>query len=123
MNRLIFAFLYALIWVPAHNVKSEELHLKCTGKFELNRGELIKPDWVTSFLTINMNGLISKINDGGIKKDGRTLIRRHSYIITHRDKRNRIKSKYIINGIHGTYTVTYPQKNRVLIGTCKKSRG
>ncbi len=103
--------------------KSEEIFLKCTGKYEINRGPLIKPDWETSYLKINLNGLISTVDDkGGIKK-GRTLIRRNSYIITNRDNRNRIKNIYKINATHGIYTIESPQINRILIGTCQKSRG
>ena len=103
--------------------RSEELFLKCVGKYEINRGALIKPDWETSYLTINLNGLISTIDDNGIKKEGRTLIRRNSYTITHRDKRNSVKNIYKINGKHGTYSVVSPQRNRTLIGTCQKGRG
>ena len=103
--------------------KSEELFLKCIGKYEINRGALIKPDWETSYLTINLDGLISTILDKGIKKEGRTLIRRSLYTITHRDNRNRVKNIYKINGTHGIYTVESPQRNRTLIGTCQKGRG
>ena len=119
---LILALLTGSLLFPLHQAKSKEIFLKCTGKFELNRGELIKPDWETSYLTINMDGIISTINDG-VKKTGRTLIRRNSYIITIRDNNKRIESKYMINEKHGTYTVYYPQINRTLIGTCQKGRG
>ena len=120
---LITVFLSGVILVPIQEAKSENLFLKCTGKFEINRGELIKPDWETSYLTINLDGLTSTIYDKGIKKEGRTLIRNSSYTITHRDNRNRIESKYKINGTHGTYIVNYPQRNKTLIGTCQKGRG
>ena len=119
----ILVLLSGLLLVPLQQTRSEELFLKCVGKYEINRGALIKPDWETSFLTINLDGLISTIDDKGIKKEGRTLIRRDSYTITHRDNNNRIKTKYKINGIHGNYMVEYPQRNRTLIGTCQKGRG
>ena len=119
----LIIFLSGLILLPIQLAKSEEIFLKCTGKFELNRGELITPDWETSYLIINLRGLKSYITNKGIKKEGRTLIRRNSYTITHRDNRNRIQSKYKINGIYGTYVVDYPQRNRTLLGNCQKSRG
>ena len=121
--RLILIFLSGVLLLPLQQTKSEELFLKCTGKYEINRGSLIKPDWETSYITINMNGLISIIDDKGIIKEGRTLIRRNSYTITHRDNRNRVENIYKINGIYGTYTVESPQSNRTLIGTCQKGRG
>ena len=70
--------------------RSEEIFLKCIGKYEINRGALIKPDWETIYLKIKLDGLISTIDDKGIKKEGRTLIRRNSYTITQRDHRNRV---------------------------------
>ena len=109
--------------VPFQQNRSEELFLKCVGKYEINRGALIKPDWETSYLTINLDGLISTIVDKGIKKEGRTLIRRNSYTITHRDDRNSVMDIYKINGKHGTFSVESPQRNRTLIGTCQKGRG
>ncbi len=115
--------LSVLLLVPLQQTRSEEIFLKCVGKYEINRGALIKPDWETSYLRINLNGLISTIDDKGIKKEGRTLIRRNSYTITHRDNRNSVKNIYKINGNHGTYSVESPQINRTLIGTCKKGRG
>ena len=121
--RFTLIFLIGAILLPIQLAKSEEIFLTCIGKFEINRGELIKPDWETSYLTINLDGLKSSIDDKGIKKEGRTLIRRDSYTITHRDNSNKIKTKYQINGIHGTYMVEYPQRNRTLIGTCQKGRG
>tara|TARA_Y100001968_G_scaffold207038_1_gene190246 strand:+ start:1202 stop:1573 length:372 start_codon:yes stop_codon:yes gene_type:complete len=123
MIRLIYPFLSGILLLYGQESKSEGIHLKCTGKFELNRGALIKPDWEISYLTINKNGLRSIVKNGGVKKEGRTLIRPNTYIITHRDNRNKIKSKYIINKIYNTYKVDYPQTNRVLIGTCQKGRG
>ncbi len=115
--------LSGLLLLPLQQTRSEEIFLKCVGKYEINRGALIKPDWETSYLTINQNGLISTINDKGIKKEGRTLIRRNSYTITHRDNRNSVEKIYKINGNHGTYSVEYPQRNRTFIGTCQKGRG
>ena len=121
--RFIFVLLAGLLLLPLQQTRSEEISLKCTGRYEINRGALIKPDWETSYLTINLNGLVSTIDEKGIKKEGRTLIRRNSYTITHRDNRNSIKNIYKINGTHGTYTVESPQRNRTLIGTCQKGRG
>ena len=121
--RLILIMLSGLLLLPLQQTKSEELFLTCIGKYEINRGALIKPDWETSYLTINLDGLMSTIDDKGIKKEGRTLVRRNSFTITHRDNRNRVKKIYKINGTHGTYTVESPQRNRTLIGTCQKGRG
>ncbi len=121
--RLILILLSGVLLLPMQKTRSEELFLKCIGKFEINRGALIKPDWETSYLTINMDGLMSDIDEKGIKKEGRTLIRLNSYTITHRDNRNRVKNIYKINGTYGTYTVESPQENRTLIGTCQKGRG
>ena len=121
--RSVFLLITGIIFSPIQLTKSEEIFLKCTGKFEINRGELIKPDWETSYLTINLDGLISSIDDKGIQKQGRTSIYGDSYRITHRDNRNRIKTRYNVNGKYGTYIVNYPQRNRTLIGTCQKSRG
>ena len=121
--RVILIFLTGVSLIPIQTTKSDELFLKCTGKFEINRGELIKPDWETSYLTINLHGLKSSIDDNGTKKTGMTMLKRDKYTITHRDNRNRISSKYKIDGIHGTYLVDYPQLNRTLIGTCQKGRG
>tara|TARA_B100000965_G_scaffold177892_1_gene148435 strand:+ start:7134 stop:7571 length:438 start_codon:yes stop_codon:yes gene_type:complete len=119
----ILLLLTGVILFPIKIVMSEEIFLTCTAKFEINRGKLIKPDWETSYLTINKDGLISTINDKGIKKEGSTLIRGNTYTITHRDSSNRIKTKYEIHRTYGTYFVNYPQRNRNLIGTCKKGRG
>jgi len=115
--------LTGILFLPIKQAKSEQIFLKCTGKFEINRGALIKPDWEISYLTINLNGLKSTIDDKSIKKEGQTLVRRNFYTITHRDKKNIVKNIYKINGTYGTYTVEYPQINRILIGTCQKSRG
>ncbi len=115
--------LSGLLLVPLQKTRSEQMFLKCVGKYEINRGALIKPDWVTSYLTINLDGLISTIDDKGIIKEGRTLIRRNSYTITHRDNKKNVKNIYKINGKHGTYSVISPQRNRTLIGTCQKGRG
>ena len=121
--RFILVLLSGLLFLPLQQTRSEEIFLKCIGKYEINRGALIKPDWETSFLTINLDGLISTIVDKGIKKEGRTLIRRNSYTITQRDNRNRVKNIYKINVTHNTYTFESPQMNRTLIGTCQKGRG
>ena len=109
--------------LPLQQTRSEEIFLKCVGKYEINRGALIKPDWETSYLKINLDGLISTIDDKGIKKEGRTLSRRNSFTITQRDNKNSVKNIYKINKMHGTYSVSSPQKNRTLIGTCQKGRG
>ena len=121
--RLLLIFLSGVILIPFQQAKSEEIFLKCTGKYEINRGELIKPDWETSYLTINLDGLISQVVDKSTNKEGRTSIRRNSYTITHRDSRNRVKTRYKIHDTYGTYIVEQPQMNRTLIGTCKKGRG
>ena len=121
--RFLLVLLSGILLLPLQQTKSEEIFLKCIGKYEINRGALIKPDWETSYLTINLDGLISTIDDKGIKKEGRTLIRRNSYTITHRDYRNNVKNIYKINRTHGTFTVESPQSNRTLIGTCQKGRG
>tara|TARA_Y100001968_G_scaffold330199_1_gene381368 strand:- start:506 stop:943 length:438 start_codon:yes stop_codon:yes gene_type:complete len=120
---LIFAFFTGVILIPIPIAKSHELFLTCTGKFEINRGKLIKPDWETSYIKINNDGLISFVDDNGIQKEGKTFIRRNSYTITHRDDNHRIETKYRINRTYGTYIVDYPQRNRTLIGTCQKGRG
>ena len=121
--RFILVLLSGLLLIPLQQTNSEEIFLKCIGKYEINRGALIKPDWETSYLTINLDGLISTIDDKGIKKEGRTLIRRNSYTITQRDKRNIVRNIYKINGKYGTYSVESPQRYRTLIGTCQKGRG
>ncbi|MFL2867540.1 MAG: hypothetical protein ACJZ78_01880 [Prochlorococcus marinus] len=120
---IILVLLSGALLLPLQQIRSAEIFLKCTGKYEINRGALIKPDWETSYLTINLNGLISTIDEKGIKKEGRTLIRRNSYTITHRDNRNSVKNIYKINGTHGTFTVESPQSKKTLIGTCQKGRG
>ncbi len=121
--RFIWVLISGLLLLPLQENRSEEMFLKCIGKFEINRGALIKPDWETINLTINLDGLKSTIDDKGIKTQGRTLIRRNSYTITHRDNKNKIKTIHKINGNHGNYMVEFPQRNRTLIGTCQKSRG
>ena len=120
---LNFVLLSGLLFVPLQKTESEEIFLKCVGIYEINRGALIQPDWETSFLAINLDGLISTIEDKGIKKEGRTLIRRNSYTITQRDNRNSVRNIYKINGKYGTYSVESPQRYRTLIGTCQKGRG
>ncbi len=111
-----------LIFFPIQFVKAEEVNLKCTANFEINRGELIKPDWEISYFKVNLVGLNSIIIDNGVKKEGRTLIRRNIYTIINYDE-NKIKTKYKIHSNYGTYTVEYPKMNRTLIGTCQKGRG
>tara|TARA_Y100001968_G_C19175580_1_gene627855 strand:- start:177 stop:551 length:375 start_codon:yes stop_codon:yes gene_type:complete len=114
---------FSLIFLFSINqAKSDEIFLKCIGKFEINRGELIKPDWETSYININLNGLKSTIREKNIKKEGRTLLRRNLYIIIHRDYGNRIKAIYKIHKTFGTYTVINNKTNRTLIGTCQKGR-
>ena len=119
----ILVFLSGIILYPIQLANSKEIFLTCTGKFEINRGELIKPDWETSYLTINLDGSKSFINDKGIKKVGSTVINSKTFTITERDNSNRVKTKYKIDGTHGNYVVDYPQRNRTLIGTCQKGRG
>ena len=119
----VLVFLTGLYLLPFQQAISEEIFLECTGAYEINRGPLIKPDWETSYLKINLNGLISTVNDqGGIKK-GRTSISGKSYRITYRDTKNFIEGIYKINKTYDTYIVEYPKKNRTLIGICQKSRG
>ncbi len=121
--RFIVIFISATFLLPYQQAESKQLFLKCTGKFEINRGALIKPDWETSYLSINLDGSKSTLIDKGIKTEGRTLIRRNSYTITTREKSNRIKSIYKIDATHFIYTVNYAKRKRTLIGTCQKSRG
>ena len=121
--RFIFVLVSGILLLPLQQSRSQEIFLKCIGKYEINRGALIKPDWETSYLTINLDGLISTIVNKGIKKEGRTLIRRNSYTITQRDNRNSVRNIYKINGKYGTYSVESPQRYRTLIGTCQKGRG
>ena len=66
--RFIFALLSGVLLVPLQQTRSEVIFLKCIGKYEINRGALIKPDWETSYLTINLDGLISTIFIMPIKK-------------------------------------------------------
>ena len=120
--RFLFLFLSGIIFFPIQVAKSDEVNLKCTGKFEINRGELIKPDWEISYFKINLVGLKSTIEDRGIKKEGKTLINKNTYTITYRVNK-KIKTKYKINSTHGTYIVEYPKSNRTLIGMCEKGRG
>ena len=117
---VLFSGIYLL---PFQQAKSEEIFLECTGTYEINRGPLIKPDWETTYLRINLNGLTSTIDDkSGIKK-GRTSTSGKSYRITHKDSKNNIENIYKVNKMYGTYIVEYPMKNRKLIGTCQKSKG
>ena len=122
-NRFIFVLLSGSILLTFQQARSNEIYLKCIGKYEIDRGALIKPDWETSYLKINLDGLISKISDKGIKKEARTLNKGNYYIITHSSNKNNLINVYKINKTHNTFTVKYPQKNRTLIGTCQKGRG
>ena len=119
----VLVLLSGLYLMPLQQSKSEEVFLECTGSYEINRGPLIRPDWDISYLRINLNGLISTVNDQGGVKKGRTSISGNSYRITQRDKKNRIENIYKINREYGTYVVEKSKKNRTLIGTCQKSRG
>ena len=121
--KFLLALLSGVFLLPIQLTRSEQINLRCIGKYEINRGPLIKPDWEMSYLKINTDGLISTIDENGTKKEGRTLLRRNSYIITHRDTRKRIKNIYKINVKYGTYTVESTQRNRTLFGTCQKGRG
>ena len=121
--RFFLVLLSGALILPLQETRSEEIYLTCIGKYEINRGALIKPDWETSYLTINLDGLISTVDEKGLKKEGRTLIRRNSYTITQKDNRNSVKKIYKVNGTYATYTVESPQRNRTLIGTCQKGRG
>ena len=112
--------LYLLLFQQA---KSKEIFLECTGKYEINRGPLIMPDWETSFFRINLKGLISTVVDQGGTKKGRTSISGNSYKITHTDNKKNIENIYKINKTYDTYTVEYTKSNRILIGTCQKSKG
>ncbi len=100
--RFILVLISGLLLLPLQETRSEEIFLKCIGTFEINRCALIKPDWETNYITINLDGLKSNIDHKGIKIKGRTVIRRNSYTITHRDNRNSIKNIYKINESHGT---------------------
>ena len=121
--RFILTFISAGLMLPIQELRSEEIFLTCTGKFEINRGPLIEPDWETSYLTINLDGMQSIIDDKVIKKKGTTLIRRNSYIIKYKDNKNRDDRIYNINKTYGTYIVESPKINKMLIGTCQKGRG
>jgi len=122
-NTFILIFLVGALPISSQVTRSEELYLKCSSKFEINRGALIKPDWEISNLIINLDGLKSTIVDKEIKTEGRTFIRRNNYTIIQRDNRNKVKKIYNINLTYGTFKVEYPQINRTLIGTCEKGRG
>ncbi len=120
--KLLLLFFSGITLFPIQLAKSDVVNLKCTGKFEINRGELIKPDWEISYFKVNLDGLKSTVEDQGIKKEGKTLIRKNNYTILYRDNK-KIKTKYKINSTYGTYIVEYPKSNRTLIGTCQKGRG
>ena len=119
----ILIFLAGALPISSKVTRSEELHLKCSSEFEINRGALIKPDWEISNLIINLDALKSTFIDKEIKTEERTFIRRNNYTIIQRDNRNKVKKIYNINLTYGTFKVEYPQINRTLIGTCEKGRG
>ena len=121
--RVILILLTGSFLITFQQTRSEQIFLKCIGKYEINRGTLIKPDWETSYLKINLDGLMSTIYNNGIETEGSTFIRRNSYIITHRDDRNIVRSIYKINRRYQTYIVESPLRNKTLIGTCQKGRG
>ena len=121
--RLILIIVSGLLFFPLQQSRSKELFLKCIGKYELNRGALINPDWEISYIKINLDGLMSVIDYKGKEKKGRTLIRQNSYTITQRDDRNIVKNIYRINRKYLNYTFESPKRNRTLIGTCQKGRG
>tara|TARA_Y100001978_G_C23479229_1_gene330780 strand:- start:190 stop:621 length:432 start_codon:yes stop_codon:yes gene_type:complete len=106
-----------------YKAKSDEIFLMCTGKYEINRGPLIKPDWETTYIKLNLNGLVSTVNNKGDMRRGTTVSKGDSYIITYKDSRNMLENIYKINRKYATYTVEFPKINRTLIGTCQKSRG
>ena len=126
-RKLIFLklFLFGLMVFPAiQNAKSEEIHLICVGNFEINRGPLIKPDWQTIYLTMNIEGILrtpsTMVYEGSFPKKGRTIFRNGSYHIAHLGKEEEVLTEYIINLTHGNFSVRYPKEERVLIGTCRK---
>tara|TARA_Y100001968_G_scaffold119447_1_gene108821 strand:+ start:164 stop:433 length:270 start_codon:yes stop_codon:yes gene_type:complete len=59
---LNLVLLSGLLLVALQQTRSSEIFLICVGKYEINRGALIKPEWETSYLTINLDGLISTID-------------------------------------------------------------
>tara|TARA_Y100001968_G_scaffold307740_1_gene325833 strand:+ start:412 stop:849 length:438 start_codon:yes stop_codon:yes gene_type:complete len=119
----VLVLLSGLYLLPFQQAKSEEIFLECIGIYEINRGPLIKPDWETSYLRINLSGMISTIDDQSGVKKGRTSISGKSYRITYRDSKNNIENIYKINKTYGTYILEYPKRNKTLIGTCQKSKG
>ena len=120
---LILVLLAGMIFLQMQQTRSEEIFLKCTGKYEINRGALIKPDWETSYIAINLDGLMSTIVEKGIKKEGETFIRRNSYTVTHKGNENSTKKIYRVDGNYNIYRVKSTKNNRILIGTCQKGRG
>ena len=126
-RKLIFLklFLFGLMVFPAiQNAKSEEIHLICVGNFEINRGPLIKPDWQTIYLTMNIEGILrtpsTMVYEGSFPKKGRTIFRNGSYHIAHLGKEEEVLTEYIVNLTNGNYSVNYPKNGRMLIGTCRK---
>ena len=118
-------FLFALIvFLPLQKAKSEEIHLVCVGNFEIDRGPLIKPDWQISYLTMNIEGILRTpstiISEGGFPKRGRTTFKNGSYHIAYLGKEEEVLIEYIVNLNNGNYSVSFPKKGRVLLGTCKK---
>ncbi len=119
----MWIILIGTMLIPHQQAKSDYIFLKCIGKFEINRGKLINPDWDMTYITINSDELEFSIEENGIKDSGRYVIKGNSYTFTHKDDRNRIKAKYKINRDYGNYLVNYPRMNKTLIGTCQKGRG
>ena len=122
-------FLPALIvFSPIQKAKSEKIHLTCVGNFEINRGPLIKPDWHRSYLTMNIEGILRTpstiisegVSEGGFPKRGRTIFKNGSYHIAYLGKEEEVLIEYIVNLNNGNYSVSFPKKGRVLLGTCKK---
>ena len=118
-------FLLGLIaFSPIKEAKSEQIHLTCVGKFEIDRGPLIKPDWQRSYFTMNIEGILRTpstiISDGGFPKRGRTFLHKGAYHIDHVGQDAEVLTKYIVNLTTGNYLVNYTKEGRVLIGTCRK---
>ena len=125
MLNFLKLFLFGLIvFSPIQKAKSEKINLTCVGKFEINRGPLIKPDWEKSYLTMDIDGILrtpsTMISEGGFPKKGRTFFMNGAYHISYIGKEQEVLTKYIVNLNNGNYLVSYPKEERVLIGTCRK---
>ena len=121
MKRLFFIAITCLLFSPTMS-RGDEIYLKCIGKYELGRGKLIQPDWDETFLTINLNGLTSTIDDGGTIKKGRTAIKGNFYNITHY-KNYKINIKYKVSTDYKSFIVNYPQSNITILGQCSERFG